>query len=313
LKVLILNHHHKECGVYQFAKRVFDLASKSQKISYFYREIEYGDPSTHISSRTAYYNVLTEIDPDYIVYNWHWDRMPWLREDDLTSNKRSKHYFMWHDGSMMRGYDKYIFFGGLDPDQTAVPVDKRILLPRPLYNYNGVYPRNDLITIGSFGFAFLNKRFPDLVKLVNNEFDRAILNIHMTNPYFGDTPGNVLSEIVSACNKNNTNPNIKLNINTNFVDDDAVLTFLAGNDINVFYYDLYRQVGLSSAIDYALSVKRPIAITNHTAFRHIVSDEILIENNSIEAILNRGTRPIDKYYDIWDTNVFTLEMEKLFI
>lgn len=311
-KVLILNHDRIRCGTYQFCTRIYNLVSESAKIDYYYKEIGCGDVSTYANSRKIYQDILSEIKPDFEIINWHWDRMPWLLESDLVGNKNSKHYFIWHDGSIMQGYDKYLFFGCLDPSRNAIPDNKRVLLPRPLYNYTGEYRKNNIITIGSFGFPFLHKRFPDLVKIINNTFDKAYINIHMPNPYFGDTPGNSLLDIIRSCRANNTKPNVVLTIGTEFVDSDAILRFLAGNDINIFYYDLYYQVGLSSAIDYALSVKRPIAITNHTAFRHIVSDEILIEKNSIIDILNRGTKPLQKYYDAWSTDKFVLEMDSLF-
>jgi hypothetical protein len=302
-RVLILNHPHKECGVYQFGKRVYELSSRSESVEYFYRDL---------ANKNDYLESL-KLKPDFILYNWHWDRMPWLELKDITDNKSCKHYFFWHDGSIFKAYDKYLFFGELDPRGNAIPEDKRILLPRPLYDYWGGYPVNEIITIGSFGFAFKHKRFPELVRLVNTTFDRAVVRIHMPNPYFGDTPDNRIADIISACRKQNTNINVNLEINTEFMDDDSILKFLAGNDINVFYYAPQMNPGLSSAFDYALSVKRPIAITNNMMFRHIASDNILLEKHTIREILNLGIDHLEKFYGEWSTSNFTLQMEKLFI
>jgi hypothetical protein len=173
----------------------------------------------------------------------------------VRSIKNSKHYFIYHDGSKFSYYDKYLFFGDFDPERSAIPADKRILLPRPLIDYTGTYPVNLVPTIGSFGFAFNHKQYHKLVKLVNDTFDKAVINLHIPNPYFGDTPNNKLLNIVTECRLNNTNPEVKLNISTNFMDDQELLTFLAGNDINVFYYGDLSNPGLSSAPDYALSVQ----------------------------------------------------------
>jgi hypothetical protein len=313
MKVLVLNHDKVKCGTYQFCKRVYDLAARSEKVTYIYKEISYGNPDTYPESRRKYFELLEEIQPDFEVVNYHWDRMPWLEGKAIRSNKKIKHYFIWHDGSMISAYDKYLFFGGLDPTGTAVSMDYRVLLPRPLFDYNKEYFQNDRFTIGSFGFPFLNKRLPELVSLINKEFNNAVINLHIPNPYFGDTPGNVLEEIIETIRARNYKPGIELNINTDFVDDATLLDFLAGNDINVFYYTTYPQTGLSSATDYALSVKRPIGITNHMAFRHIVSNEILLDKNTITSIHSRGTAPLQKFYDRWSTSNFTLEMEKLFI
>ena len=150
MKVLILNHQHVECGVYQFAKRIYDIAKRSDKIEYFHHAV---------SNRQEYIDILKQINPYIIIYNWHWDRMPWLQLNDIRKNRKIKHCFIYHDGSMFRYYDKYLFFGALDPKHTACHPNKRILLPRPLLDYNGPYLKNEIPNIGSFGFAFNHKRF----------------------------------------------------------------------------------------------------------------------------------------------------------
>ena len=304
MRVLFLNHPFIECGVYQFGERVYDPMSKSEKFNSFYKEV---------CNREEYLHIIDWIKPMYIVYNYHWDRMPWLTGQDISGNKSTKHYFIYHDGSMFNYYDKYLFFGDFDPERKAVPENKRVLLPRPLLNYNGSYPKNKITTIGSFGFAFNHKRYHNLVRLINKTFKEAVINLHIPNPYFGDTPKNKIKNIIANCKRNNTNPKVKLNISTNFLSNDDLLTFLAGNDINVFYYEHLDNPGLSSAIDYALSVKRPIAITNNIMFRHIVSNEILMEKNSIKSILDRGTNPLQRYYDAWSQENLTIAMENLFL
>lgn len=303
MKVLILNHKHIKCGVYQFGKRIYNLAARSTKVNYVYRDLD---------SKQEYLNILDEIQPNFIVYNWHWDRMPWLAESDIINNTSVKHYFIYHDGSMVKNYDKYLFFGAFDPSEKDA-IDKRVLLPRPLYLYHGDYPINNIPTIGSFGFAFLHKKFPELVTLVNDTFDEAIINIHMTLPYFGDTPGNTIKGIQNACIMNNRKPKIKLNITQDFVDDDNLLKFLAGNDINVFNYSCFPNPGLSSALDYALSVKRPIAISDNIMFRHVDDQNILLSKNSIPNIMNLGTAPLDKYYEKWSINKFVQSIDELFL
>ncbi len=304
-RVLILNHTKKQCGVYQFGKRVYDLASISNKIDYVYRDV---------GSKSDYINCIKRLAPNYVIYNWHWDRMPWLQKNDIESNKSIRHYFIFHDGSIAPAYDKYLFFGDYDPGNKLIPSDKSVLLPRPLFEYIGDYPKNDIITIGSFGFGFLHKRFPELVKLVCSEFDIAHIRFHMTRPYFGDTPGNYLNDIIKDCQKNVTKPGIKLSISTDFLDDNSLLEFLAGNDINVFYYNSSEvNPGISSVPDYALSVKRPIAIEYNDMFRHIKTDEIALGSNSIQNILNLGTTPLNKYYENWSVEKFSEEFDRLFV
>jgi hypothetical protein len=304
IKVLFLNHQHVECGVYQIGRRIFNLACKSEKVLYYYRDV---------SSWTEYKLAVNETKPDYIIYNWHWDRMPWLRDIDITEQPNIKHYFIYHDGSMMNVYDKYLIFGAMPPSNVVFPEGKSILLPRPLYEYKGDYPINDVITVGSFGFAFNHKKFHTVAPYVGSQFENAIVNLHFTNPYFGDTPGNKLADIISLCFS--TCPaNVKLYITTNFMEDNKVLSFLAGNDINLFLYDVSLQnPGISSAIDYALSVRRPIAVSNNMMFRHIITKDILVERRTLKQILDNGTAPLERYYSEWSTNNFKEAMENLFL
>lgn len=304
MRVLIINHPHIECGLFQFGKRTYEIASKSTKIDYFYKII---------SNHTEYIIAIDGIKPDYVLYNYHWDRMPWLVPNDIKNNKNIKHYFYYHDGSLITEYDKYIFFGEFDPGAKAVLKEKRELLPRPLFEYSGSYPKNKIITIGSFGFCSTYKRFPQLVKLVNNTFSKAVINLHITRPWFGDIPGYILKPVVDACVSNNTNPAIKLNISTDFTDDTGLLTFLAKNDINILYYEETNNLGLSAAPDYLLSVKRPVAVTNVSLLRHIANKDNTLENSTIQEILDRGIEPLEQYYKKWSVENFSFEMDKLFM
>lgn len=300
-KVLLLNHSQTQCGVHQFGKRVYDLASQSRVVNYIYKELE---------TKEEYYQILSEVNPDYIIYNWYPITMSWLTEETITSNTSTKHYFIFHDGFVRQNFDKYLFFGSEGKD-INFPAKKTAILPRPLFKYSGEYRKNDIITIGSFGFGGWQKGFTNLVQLVNLAFDRATINIQMPFAYFGDREGVETRRIAEACHKLNTNPNVQLNIDHTFLSDDDTLKFLASNDLNAFLYASQNQ-GLSSVIDYALSVKRPIAITNDSMFKHIYKSEMSVYNFSLQEIINNGIEPLNEYYNKWKPINFSKEMDKLF-
>ena len=70
--------------------------------------------------------------------------------------------------------------------------------------------------------------------------------------------------------------------------------------------------GLSSVTDYALSVKRPLAITNSMMFRHIVSDEVIVgDNNSLIDIMSKGTKHLEKFYKMWAVDRFVEELDNV--
>jgi len=88
---------------------------------------------------------------------------------------------------------------------------------------------------------------------------------------------------------------------------------LAGNDINVFYYDDQPNPGISSAPDYALSVKRPIAITRVKMLRHIYARDIIIDKHNLMSIWQKGTKPLEKFYHEWSRPNFIKAMDDLFL
>lgn len=301
-RVLIVNHRIKACGVQQFGRRVFDLAKRSVDTEFIYAELE-----RPFELELA----VKQAQPDFILYNWHRGTMPWLTEDIVKSMHGIKHYFMYHEEFTREFYDKYLFFGDYDFSGGAKFGDKKSLLPRPLFDYASNYPNNIPVKIGSFGFGFWQKGYHHLTKLVNDTFDNCELNFHMPYSHFGDPLHEQGDAVREACWKAHTNPGMRLTITHDFRNDKGILDFLAGNDINVFMYGENGE-GISSVIDYALSVKRPIAISNSRMFRHIANDKITLENNSIKEILDRGIEPLDHLREQWSTRNFIKALDKEF-
>jgi hypothetical protein len=239
--------------------------------------------------------------------------MKWISEQWILDHPEYKHLFIFHDGNVRKNYDGYLFFGAgeKDPEARRIVEEKSFILPRPLFDYENVYEKNEIPHIGSFGLGGWHKGFPELVTLVNNTFDKAVLNIHMPYATFGDAKGVEAKKIAAKCRALNTNPNIQLNLTDNLLSNDGVLDFLAKNDLNVFLYYAQNE-GLSSVIDYALSVSRPIAITDNMMFRHFSSPDIVVsDSNSLIDIMNKGTAPLEKFYKAWSTDRFVEELDNV--
>jgi len=299
--VLILNHKKQACGVYQSGKRIYELLEDSTKINFIYREVE---------SYQEFVSRMKIISPDAVLYNWHQGTMNWLTKK-MVENTGAKSYFYFHTTVLDPKIGAYLFFGDYALDRNILPLNRQILVPRPILKYRGTYPKNNILTIGSFGLAFFQKGFHTLTKLVNATFERAVLNLHMPQSYFSDPTGTETKRVADECRRLNTNRGIQLNITQNFKNDAELLTFLAGNDINVFMHTENGE-GLSGIGDYALAVKRPIAITNCTMFRHFMKDEIRLDKHPIPEILSFGTKPLDEFYEKWSENNFKAEMEGVF-
>jgi len=300
--ILYVNHVGTACGVYQFGKRVYELLENSSH-DFIYVEVD---------SLEKYNSIVDKLDIDYIVYNWHRGTMPWLTEDIINKDKKHKHYFLFHEEFIFNSYDKYLFFGDYDINNKLVSKEKSILLPRPLLQYNGEYKQNSKLTIGTFGFAFWNKGIHILTKLVNDTMNNVELRFHLPKAEFSDPTDEQSLAVIKQCKRYLTNKSISLNISREFLSEDKILEFLAGNDINVFMYEENGE-GISSVIDYALSVKRPIAVRYCQMFRHILKNDVVItDTNSILDIYNRGISPLDEFYTKWNISNFIKEMDKVF-
>ena len=67
--------------------------------------------------------------------------------------------------------------------------------------------------------------------------------------------------------------------------------------MNIFLYDNMYGRGLSSVIDYAISAKKPIGISDSYMFRHIYSDEICLFKRSINDCITNSQKYIDKLFE----------------
>jgi hypothetical protein len=90
MKVLIVNHDKQACGTYQFCRRIYSIVLDSL-ITDILEGVYYRD----ISNRDEYLTAISEINPEYVIYNWHVDRINWLLQSDITQDR--KHYFLFHE------------------------------------------------------------------------------------------------------------------------------------------------------------------------------------------------------------------------
>jgi hypothetical protein len=290
MKVLLVNSRVFECGVYQYGKRLSDILKTESRYKFLYLEVD---------NAQEFNDITTTYDPDIIIYNRHDSTLPWLTPQ-ITHNIHNKsQYFIYHEGSLPAGF---CLDGYLATDMSSDPKNKIYPLIRPIFEVNFDKPTNKIPIIGSFGFGFHNKGFQKICKMVSETFEEAVVRLHITNPFFGDYGGNTTNDIIQQCMSNVTNPKITIEVTTDFLPDEDILKFLNSNSLNVFLYDYMYGRGLSSVIDYAVSVNTPLAVNSSYMFRHIISEtpNINIEsNNSLKQIMDGGVNSIMLYRDKW--------------
>lgn len=303
--VLIINHSVENCGVYQYGKRVGNILESALDTNFHYLEID---------NEFDFIDELTFYEPDAIIYNYLPGTMPWLTESivDRVRSRGIVNFLLVHNVGYAQFFDYY-----LHQDPNYVDDDTNFSICRPLFDYTPSTSSevSDTIKIGSFGFGFHVKYFDEICRIVNEQLgDKKVeLRLHLTYSHFCEN-SNDIQIIDSQCMSSITSPNIKLRMTHEFLTDIEILDFLSGNDLNIFFYQDYSTYnGISSTIDYALSVKKPIAICRSSMFSHIndVSPSICVEDTYLMDIVSNGFGPLEEKYKLWTNDKFIDRMEKI--
>ena len=308
IKVLILNNILKPCGVQQWGERLRFVLKDSEKYAFIYRETGSCEDVT---------NILLEINPEIVLYNYNPSTLYYLTSDILDQFKHIKHVAIIHEGYSYKdnyvGFDYFIYLvKNIDIDRDMAHrvfnTDVRYTL-----DYRGPLIKNRIPTIGSFGFGFPNKRFDYIVEAVNKEFNVANIRFHMSRSIHGDPDGALIKDTILRCRSKITKPGIRLIVTSNFVTDQALLLFLARNDVNCFFYDDTKTDGIAGSTDLALSVKRPIAITKVPMFSHLYDlvPSACIENSTLKQIISMGVKPLELVYAKFSQANFNAEIAQI--
>ncbi len=299
MNILILNHSEKQCGVYQYGKRIGNILEKSTNHKFVYLEL---------NSHKDLDDKISEYNPQAIIYNWTGGTMSWVTPEtvNILREKNIKQFLLVHNVGYATFFDYYLH----QHPYWQFTDDKNFAIPRPLpfYNKSEFKKSDDIIRIGSFGFGLLNKYYNEICRIVNEQFDNenVELRLHLTTGTFAGTTQNI-PLVSQLCQQNITKPNISLNITTDFISDEELLNFLAGNDLNIFFYEDYPTYnGISSVIDYALAVQKPLAINKSSMYSHLLDTKpsICVEDNSLIDIMNNGFIPLQEKYDSWTHEKF---------
>jgi len=286
-KVLFFNHKIEKCGVYQYGRRVYDILVKTQEIEYIYKEVDHYN---------EYIQILEGCWPvDAIIYNYHDSTMGWLLNGNLIQ-KRVKNIGISHES---RDYMFDIKIN-IDPTIQENLRDRRYTIPRPIYEnideivatpieesarkeFIDKYQYAGLPILGSFGFGFDDKMFWRLIEMINNQYDEAIIKFLIPMPHFSGGLKN-LDHLDQGCYSVPRKPGIQLMITHEFFTNTELLHFLHSNTMNIFLYKPCMDRSISSTIDYALSARKPLGISDSHMFRHIYSDAISVYKRGIPDI-----------------------------
>jgi hypothetical protein len=292
IKVLFISRKAEHCGVNDYGKRVNSILQTSTLLDVHFAEIE---------TPIEYVDWYNKVAPNVVLYNYYPTILSFVTDTFIEPIRHIPHIAVYHEVGF--GFNPN---GIIDINSTKEDIQEENYFssPRPLFNYS---IEDDLISnpipvIGSFGFGFPDKNFPKIAELVCSQFDKALIKLSIPFATFGDEDGSKAraeaEKVAQVINKSG-NSGIGLEVNHNFMGHEEVLHFLRHNDINVFLYDKHETRSLSSTIDYALSVKKPIAISNSAMFKHIQSatPSICVDDLTLPEIIANGITPLQPFYE----------------
>jgi len=327
--ILFVSHTQKKCGVYEFGKNIYTAISNSTAFKII---------GVELASMNELNNAIKSHKPVAIIYNYHPSVMPWLctkiskgvyknniasidiiqigivheitqQVADSATSYRNKYILGQPELKLNSLFDFYIA-----PDPTLL-LKNRIVFKtgRLIPDYQNKFTVPSVVTIGSFGFGTANKGFHNVVEKVQQEFDEAIINLNIPIADFGDEDGSKAKKIIQECKAIVNKPGIQLNITQHYFDSEQLLDFLAKNSMNVFLYEDKKGRGISSTIDNALAVKRPVAVSRCPMFRHILTavPSVCIEDITLKQILNNGFEPLDQLSKYWTKESIIWEYERI--
>jgi hypothetical protein len=305
-KIILLNNTAQRCGIYQYGLRTVNILMKSKLYDFLHIEVE---------NEAQLSEAIYSHQPIAVIYNHHHFTMPWLNTSVLRKFTNIKHYGMFHGEPETSAIDfDYLFCD--HPYHIDTPNSWAV--PRPLIENDFIFEKPVIPTVSTYGLDSGYKGFQKIVKIVNDQFDEAVIRLHISGGFYAEKFGcpmiNTLSDL---CRKEMRKPNIQLQITNNFISDMDLLKFLAASSINMFLYDVVtaHKPIMASAVDYALSVKVPLAINNSNMFNHIISppgfQSIRIEDRSISDIISSGTETVDFYATKWSTAIFLKRHEDI--
>lgn len=304
--ILIVSSKKKRCGIGQYGLNIAEALQKSSLYSFIY---------TGCSNPWELKKATARLTPAAIIYNYYPATMPWLNKD-VTRKFNVPQLGIMHEVTQAEADNatSEMFDFHLCPDPTLIEKNPRTLKTgRLIPPYINTQNLPDVTTIGSFGFGFEDKGFERLVNIVQREFDEARIVLHLPFNDIVDKLGRHTLATAQRCRRMIKKPGINLIVRHNFLNKFALLDFLASNTLNAFFYDTHKDRGISSVIDYALAVQRPIAITKCGMFRHIIParPSICIEDTSLTKIINNGIVPLVPFYNEWSEANFIFGYEKI--
>lgn len=326
-KIAIVTNSATQCGIHQYGRAVHRVLSESGRFEYKFTPTIHEFRESDKIDKRIWTRWLVNMDCDAILYNHCHSTMNWLDEEvvaHVTCSGKPQFLITGHDiFSTIPGIAHHFVTNPLF-ENTAT--HSALLRPLLLDHDLQYQPPGETIKVGTFGLAYTSKNLPLLVRYVNESFpstQKIELNIHATVGKYVLGSQQHIDRAIKTCSAFAAD-NVTVKFTTEFVESfNDVMTMLHNNDINVFLYsDEPNRFAVSSALDLALSARKPVAISDSSMFAHarhvrdIVVDTMELQYstgkrfNWLPDILKLGMAPLEQFYVDWAPDKFCKVIEE---
>jgi hypothetical protein len=174
---------------------------------------------------------------------------------------------------------------------------------------------NNIVKIGSFGFATEGKDWHLIVDAVQKDYDNAIINFNIpkASHVSSEMHNNLIAELNQKCKQILNKPGIILTVTHDHLSKHQLIDFCAQHDLNCFFYNRQHlfKAGLAAVTDQAISSGRPLLITNDNTFRHIHQYLLCYPNIGIKEAIERNREGVIKMKHDWSQENFLIKFENL--
>lgn len=325
--VLFVNHKNSRCGVYEYGRNVYRCIKESKAFDFIY--VEAGSFGELLKSIKKY-------KPKVIIYNYMLSTMSWSYLKTPVKNVYLNRFYdipviqigMIHSVEQFvadeatgrkrfvtrQDYNK-LFDYYIAPDPTLLLKNPLVYKTgRPLMRYENKFPLPTVPTFATAGFAKKSLNYIAFIQKVQNEYDEAVIKINIPK---GDFTEECFQQIKRQLMENVTKEGIRLEVTRNFFSTKELLDFLAQSTANFYVYAngarRKREArGISSALDNALSVRRPVIVSNDSMYKHILTElDVDIDRHSIHEIIDGGFVKFETLYRAWQPECMLWEYERI--
>lgn len=332
--VLFVSHKKSQCGIYEFGRNIYQAIKNSN--TFDFRYVEAG-------SLEELKEAIRLNHPVAIIYNFFSGTMPWaLTKLPSTGKKHEKIQYLNRlydipviQIGIIHSIEQFVadeavkrqrFVSGnvhnkmfdyyITPDPTLVLKNPLVYKTgRPLFKYTNPYTLPEIPVFGSATLATGGKGFAKFIGKVQQEYDKAKIRINIPKADFDEA--GIMSRYKREFSQMALKPGIELEITNHYFSTEGLLDFLAQNTANFYLYDKEGTredpLGISSALDNAMSVKRPVIISHSSMFRHVLNElpYLDIDKSSIRSIVEKGFAPLEDLYREWQPECMCWEYERI--